>query len=126
MELGKNDLIRGRKFIVGLWKPEFVVNFFSRDLKRVPASEFKSEAGDLTALSFEFFADNTFCVRLSDGREEKGKWSQTDLNEYEWEFEATAEREDEKFLRSFRKLTAVDGFLTFSVGFLSFALKKDE
>ena len=42
MELTKEDLKDGLKFIVGTWEAEFVVSFFSNDLAHVPVEEFKS------------------------------------------------------------------------------------
>lgn len=124
MELDKKILSRGAKFIVGLWKPSYVVNFFSEDLRHIPASEFKSEKGDLSKISFAFFADNTLSVRFPDGGEQKGEWKQTDLYEYEWTFPAL--KGENPILQNFCKISVFEGDLTFSVSFLTVALSKSE
>ena len=124
MELNKKDLERGKKFIVGKWKVDYLVNFFSPDLAHIPATEFKSGDGrDFSALSFEFFADNTVKVDLSDGKCEIGSWRQTDLFEFEWRFDALNEVSDSPFLKGVQTLTVYDGDLTFAISFLTVALK---
>ena len=126
MELNKRELDRGKKFVVGKWSVDYLVNFFSHDLAHIPATEFKSSDGrDFSALSFEFLADNTVVARgLSNGEEAQGTWRQTDLYEFEWQFDALKDAKDSEFLRTAQKLLVFDGDLTFSVGFLTIALKK--
>ena len=87
MELDERDILKGKKFIVGKWRTDYIVNGFSNDLAHIPAAEFKSDDGsDFTALTFEFFEDGG--VKLTDtskGREFSGTWCQTDMFEYRYE-----------------------------------------
>ena len=126
MELGKQALERGKDFIVGRWKADYVVNFFSDDLKHIPAAEFKSDGGtDMSALCFEFGADHgvTVCAP-SFTSPKKGVWSQTDYTEYAWDFEMLEGLPESGFLDNAKKLTVYEGDLVFSLGFLTVALKK--
>ncbi len=125
MELDKKDLERGKKFIVGKWQVDYLVNFFSPDLAHIPASEFKSSDGrDFSVISFEFYADNTLKVDLADGKSEVGSWQQTDMFEFEWHFDSLSDAVDSQFLKGVQKLTVYDGDLTFAISFLTLALKK--
>ncbi len=125
MELDKKDLERGKKFIVGKWQVDYLVNFFSSDLAHIPASEFKSSEGrDFSVISFEFYADNTLKVDLADDRSEVGSWQQTDMFEFEWHFDSLSDAVDSQFLKGIQKLTVYDGDLTFAISFLTLALKK--
>lgn len=126
MELDKQTLYEGRKFIAGVWEAEFFVNAFSDDLAHVPASEFKSEDGsDLTALKFVFNADNTVNISgLPDGKTETGEWEQTDRYKYSYTVAAFDALEDGFFKTAATTLEVNDGYLVFTVGFFAIALKK--
>ncbi|MBQ7474529.1 MAG: hypothetical protein IJS78_01275 [Clostridia bacterium] len=128
MQLDKYDLASGKKFIVGTWRPDFVVNFFSNDLAHIPAAEFKSNDGrDLTAISFTFSDDNT--VKMEDrerGAAESGTWEQTDLSEYRYTLNAFFDVPEGPMRDNAEKLTVIEGDLCFTLGFITIALKKDE
>jgi len=126
MDLKSRDFARGKSFIVGKWKVDFLVNFFSPDLAHIPAEEFKSDDGsDFSALEFEFFEDNSVTVQgFKDGRCERGVWQQTDLYEYEWLLDAFQDNLPNDFLKSAEKLSVINGNLAFAVSFLTVALKK--
>lgn len=126
MELTKEDLKDGLKFIVGTWEAEFVVSFFSNNLEHVPVAEFKSSDGrDLSKLSMEFFEDHTAKLKDgSNGREVDSTWEQT--KPYGWTYKANgffgelpadvAEKVEE--------LDAQEGKLCIAFGFLCIAFKK--
>ena len=126
MELTKEDLKDGLKFIVGTWEAEFVVSFFSNNLEHVPVTEFKSSDGrDLSKLSMEFFEDHTAKLKDgSNGREVDSSWEQT--KPYGWTYKANgffgelpadvAEKVEE--------LDAQEGKLCIAFGFLCIAFKK--
>ena len=126
MELTKEDLKDGLKFIVGTWEAEFVVSFFSNNLEHVPVTEFKSSDGrDLSKLSMEFFEDHTAKLKDgSNGREVDSTWEQT--KPYGWTYKANgffgelpadvAEKVEE--------LDAQEGKLCIVLGFLCIAFKK--
>lgn len=126
MELTKEDLKDGLKFIVGTWEAEFVVSFFSNNLEHVPVTEFKSSDGrDLSKLSMEFFEDHTAKLKDgSNGREVDSTWEQT--KPYGWTYKANgffgelpadvAEKVEE--------LDAQEGKLCIAFGFLCIAFKK--
>lgn len=126
MELTKEELKDGLKFIVGTWEAEFVVSFFSNNLEHVPVTEFKSSDGrDLSKLSMEFFEDHTAKLKDgSNGREVDSTWEQT--KPYGWTYKANgffgelpadvAEKVEE--------LDAQEGKLCIVFGFLCIAFKK--
>lgn len=126
MELTKEDLKDGLKFIVGTWEAEFVVSFFSNNLEHVPVAEYKSNDGrDLSKLSMEFFEDHTAKLKDgSNGREVDSTWEQT--KPYGWTYKANgffgelpadvAEKVEE--------LDAQEGKLCIAFGFLCIAFKK--
>lgn len=126
MELTKEELKDGLKFIVGTWEAEFVVSFFSNNLEHVPVTEFKSSDGrDLSKLSMEFFEDHTAKLKDgSNGREVDSTWEQT--KPYGWTYKANgffgelpadvAEKVEE--------LDAQEGKLCIAFGFLCIAFKK--
>jgi len=128
MQLDKQDLYDGKKFIAGRWEPDYVVNAFSSDLRHIPAGEFKSEDdADLTYLKFTFNADNTVLIRNDkNGRTESGTWEQTDLFEYRYNVGMLDSVEDGFFKTAATSLQVQEGFLVFSIGFLAVALKKTE
>ncbi len=128
MELDKNDIYEGKKFIAGVWEADYVVNFFSNDLAHIPANEFKSDDGsDLTALKFVFGADGSVEMQGGkNGRTESGKWEQTSYSEYRCEFEMLGTLEDSFFKENAETFSVIDGDLVFAIGFLSIALKKIE
>ena len=86
MELNENILRSGKRFIVGKWRVDYVVNAFSNDLAHIPASEFKSEDGsDFTAITFDFFEDQRVVMTdTSKGKTVEGTWEQTDMFEYKY------------------------------------------
>ena len=126
MTLDEQDLRRGLKFIVGTWRPDYIVNAFSNDLAHIPASEFKSDDGrDFTALSFEFFEDHTVTMRDgASGKEERGEWEQTDLGEYHYTLGGFIDIPEGDFRKGAETLSRQGDNLVFSIGFLAVALKK--
>ena len=128
MELSERELASGKKFIVGTWRPDFVVNFFSNDLAHIPASDFKSNDGrDLTAITFTFFEDNT--LKMEDrgqGKTEEGTWEQTDTLEFRYTLNAFFDVPEGPVRDAAERLTVQEGDLVFSLGFIAIALKKDE
>lgn len=126
MTLDEHDLRRGLKFIVGTWRPDYIVNAFSNDLAHIPAAEFKSDDGrDFTALSFEFFEDHSVIMRDSgSGKEERGTWEQTGWAEYHYTLGAFMDIPEGDFRKGAETLSQRDENLVFSLGFLVVALKK--
>lgn len=126
MILDEQDLRQGKKFIVGTWEPDYIVNAFSNDLKHIPASEFKSDDGrDFTALKFVFFEDHT--VEMTDsssGKSEKGEWEQTSYGEYRYTLNGFLDIPEGFLKENVEKLTVNENDLVFSLGFLAVALKK--
>lgn len=117
---------KGLEFIVGEWKPDFVVNMFSDNLDHIPAAEFKSENGtDLTAISFIFDEDKTVTfVDTSRGLEVKGKWDQTDKKLFRVDIPDFATVTNGLFDNFQFDLTQQNGQLVIATAFLALALKK--
>jgi hypothetical protein len=128
MTLDEQDIRKGTKFIVGKWRPDFVVSLFSNDLAHIPAAEFKSEDGrDLTALVFEFFEDGRMTAEnTAEGRREEGSWEQTGLSQYRWSVPDLLKVPEGDFKKSVETLTVQEGRLVFSLGFLAIAMEKTE
>ena len=128
MTLDENDLREGMRFIVGKWRPAFVVNAWSDDLARVPAAEWKSDdGGDLSAITFKFAKDHTLTLTdASKGREHVGEWEQTGWGEYRYTFGEFFELPEGAFRENAEKLILQDGALVFSIGFLAIGLEKFE
>lgn len=128
MELDKSELHDGLKLICGKWQVEFVVNAFSNDLARIPAKEFKSDDGkDFSDMTFEFFEDHTVLLHNGvEGKDEKGTWEQTGFIEFRYTLGAFMDIPEGVFRDNAEKLMMVDGFLCFSIGFLSVGMKKIE
>lgn len=128
MELDKNDIYEGRKFIAGVWEADYVVNAFSNNLAHIPAAEFKSEDGrDLTSIRFTFNADNTVMFyEPSNGQSLSGTWEQTERYEYRCDFDILDQIEDGFFKENVQTFSVQDGCLVFAIGFLAIALKKTE
>lgn len=126
MTLDRNDLRRGLEFIVGEWRPEYVVNAFSDDLAHIPAGEFKTEDGrDFTAILFDFTEDHSVVLRdSSQGIEIRGSWEQTDIFEYHYTMNGFFDLPDGALRENAEKLIVQDGRLVFSIGFLAVALHK--
>ena len=127
MELDKQDLREGKKFLVGTWQVDYIVNAFSNDLAHIPASEFKSEDGtDFSVITYEFYEDNTMKMRdTSKGKEESGTWEQTGYGTYHYTLNAFLNIPDGgSFLEAAQTLNVHDGFIVFSLGFLAIAMKK--
>ena len=128
MELDERDILKGKKYIVGKWRTDYIVNGFSNDLAHIPAAEFKSDDGsDFTALTFEFFEDGS--VKLTDtskGREFSGTWCQTDMFKYKYELGDFIDLPEGSFREAAETLQVSEGtHLVFSIGFLAIALKKE-
>lgn len=126
MELTKEDLKDGLKFIVGTWEAEFVVSFFSNNLEHVPVTEFKSSDGrDLSKLSMEFFEDHTAKLKDgSNGREVDSTWEQT--KPYGWTYKANGffGKLPADVAEKVEELDAQEGKLCIAFGFLCIAFKK--
>lgn len=126
MELTKEDLKDGLKFIVGTWEAEFVVSFFSNNLEHVPVTEFKSSDGrDLSKLSMEFFEDHTAKLKDgSNGREVDSTWEQT--KPYGWTYKANGFFGElpADVAAKVEELDAQEGKLCIAFGFLCIAFKK--
>lgn len=128
MELDERDILKGKKFIVGKWRTDYIVNGFSNDLAHIPAAEFKSDDGsNFTALTFEFFEDGG--VKLTDtskGREFSGTWCQTDMFKYKYELGDFIDLPEGSFREAAETLQVSEGtHLVFAIGFLAIALKKE-
>lgn len=128
MTLDEQDIRNGTKFIVGKWRPDFVVSLFSNDLAHIPAAEFKSNDGrDLTALEFEFFEDGGMTARnTAEGRTERGSWEQKGWGEYRWSVPELLNVPEGDFKKGVETLSVQEGRLVFSIGFLAIALEKTE
>lgn len=128
MELNENILRSGKRFIVGKWRVDYVVNAFSNDLAHIPASEFKSEDGsDFTALTFDFFEDQRVVMTdTSKGKTVEGTWEQTDMFEYKYELKDFLQIPEGDFRKAAETLTVSGGtHLVFGIGFLAIAMKKE-
>ena len=126
--LTERNLADGKKFITGVWRVDYLVNFFSNDLAHIPAGDFKDEDGnDFSSLLFDFRADGTVIFSEPQRKiNERGVWNQTDIFEYEWKFDILNDLPRGQFLKNAEKLSVYEGDLVFSVGFLTVALKKQE
>lgn len=125
MLLDQEELKDGLKAIVGTWQADFLVNALSDDLRHIPASDFKSEDGrDFTALQFIFTEDHRLSLKTGGEQEYAGSWEQTDLIEYHVSIDALDEIPDKAFVERVEKMMFSDGFLCFTVGFLTIAMKK--
>lgn len=128
MALDEKDIRNGTKFIVGKWRPEYVVSLLSDDLKHIPAAEFKSPEGrDLTALEFEFFEDGSMKASNTEkGVCESGEWELTGPLKFRWTVPEVLGVPEGAFREAVEKLEVADGRLVFSLGILVIALEKTE
>ncbi len=128
MELDASDLRNGLEFICGKWKAEYVVNAFSNDLARIPASEWKGDDGsDFSAVTFDFDEDHNVVMRDGNsGKEENGTWEQTSCGEYHYTLNGFLDVPEGIFRKNAETLLVQDGFLCFSIGFICVMLKKCE
>ena len=126
MELSKKDLANGREFIVGEWRVDYVVNFFSNDLAHIPAEKFTDGGGnDLTSVKAEFFGDGGVVItENASGALSFGQWEQSDLFEYKWHFDKISGTSLSAPLKEAETLTVFEGDLVFTTGFLTVAIKK--
>lgn len=130
MALDKDDVLERLHFICGKWRVDFLVNFFSNDLAHIPATEFKSEDGrDFSAITFEFTEDYNVVMRdESTGKEVAGTWEIIDsfLYEFRYTLNGFLEIPEGAFKDNVEKLSVQDGYLCFTLGFLTIAMKKFE
>ena len=130
MALEKDDVLERLHFICGKWRVDFLVNFFSNDLAHIPATEFKSEDGrDFSAITFEFTEDYNMVMRdESTGKEVPGTWEMIDsfLYEFRYTLNEFLEIPEGAFKDNVEKLSVQDGYLCFTLGFLTIAMKKFE
>ncbi|MBP1586908.1 MAG: hypothetical protein ILO53_00710 [Clostridia bacterium] len=130
MALDKNDILDRLEFICGKWRVDFLVNFFSNDLAHIPATEFKSEDGrDFSAITFEFTEDYNMVMRdESSGKEVPGTWEIVDSYgfDYRYTLNEFLEIPEGAFKENVEKLSVQDGYLCFTLGFLTIAMKKFE
>ena len=128
MTLDEQDLREGLKFICGTWQVDYVVNGFSNDLSKIPATEFKSNDGkDFSGITFAFAEDHSVVMRNSiDGKEEVGTWEQTGWTEYHYTLNGFIDVPDGPFKKNAETLLVRDGDLAFSIGFLAIGMKKIE
>jgi len=125
--LDEDDLIEGKKFIVGTWQVDYIVNAFSNNLDHIPAKEFKSEDGkDFSEITFEFFEDQT--MKMKNGAtslEENGTWEQKSYSTFEYTVGKFFGEVDETLLKNIQKLEKnFEGELVFSLGFIVIGMKK--
>lgn len=117
---------KGLEFIVGEWKPDFIVNMFSDNLDRIPAAEFKSDDGtDLTAISFTFEENKR--VKFADtsrGLEFKGRWEQTNKKLFRVDIPGFATVPNGFFDNFQFDLTQQNGELIIATGVFALVLKK--
>ena len=128
MTLDESDLKNGLRFIVGTWRPDYVVSMFSNDLAHIPAADFKTDDGsDLTALCFVFTEDHAVKAFGSpDGKEYGGKWEQTGWSDYKLDLDAFDEIPEGPFKEGVRSLSVQDGRLVLGLAFLAIAFMKTE
>ena len=128
MELDKDTLRDGLKYIVGTWQPDFIVNAFSNNLEHIPAEEFKSDDGrDFSSINFIFFEDNTMKMKeLSTGKEVDGTWEQTSSCRYRYTLNGFLGDIPNEILESAQTLEIINCELVFSLGFLAISMKKTE
>jgi hypothetical protein len=126
MELDKETLRDGLKYIVGTWEADFIVSFFSDDLAHIPAAEFKDDKGHtFTDLKFTFYEDHTLVVETgADNPAHNGSWEQTGYSEYRYDIDDFAQIPDGYFKEATQTLQVQEGHLVFALGFLAVAMKK--
>jgi len=125
--LDDDDLYEGKKFIVGTWQVDYIVNAFSNNLDHIPAKEFKSDDGkDFSVITFEFFEDQTMKMKNgATGQEESGTWEQKSYGSFKYTVGKFFGDLDETLLENVQKLErGCCDDLVFSIGFLAIGMKK--
>jgi len=124
--LDEDDLFEGKKFIVGTWQVDYIVNAFSNNLDHIPAKEFKSDDGkDFSAITFEFFEDQTMKMKnAATNQEESGTWEQKSYGSFEYTVGKFFGELDETFLKNVQSLERSEDALVFSLGFIAIGMKK--
>jgi len=76
--LDEDDLARGKKFLVGTWEVNHLVDKTSEDLDDITTEQYKEKSGkDFSKITYEFMEDHT--VKMKNGvtdQEESGTWEQ--------------------------------------------------
>jgi len=125
--LDEDDLIEGKKFIVGTWQMDYIVNAFSNNLDHIPAKEFKSDDGkDFSQITYEFFEDQTMKMKNgATGVEVSGTWEQKGYSSFEYTVGNFFGDVNEDLLKNLQKLEKnFEGELVFNFGFIAFGMKK--
>ena len=129
MELDRDDLKRGLRFIVGTWQVSYLTNPWVDAEKQIPATEFKDDAGnDFTAITYTFTEDHKLVMKnAANGKEEEGTWEQTGYGEFHYTLNGFLNIPESTFLNAAETLSVRnENELVFSLGFLAIFLKKTE
>lgn len=123
MKLDEYDLKWGLEFIVGTWKVDYAVNYWSNDLAQIPAEKF--DAGDgrqYSQLTFEFFEDHRLLMKdAAAGTQVESTWKQTGNCKFQYSLNGFFETSKKKTAET---LEVVDGKLTIALDNFALGLAK--
>ena len=126
MELDKDDLKWGLEFIVGTWKIDYLVDFWSDNLEHIPAAKYKSPDGKkYNGVTFEFFEDHRLVMKDSATKKQvESTWEQTGSTQFHYSLNGFFELTEDSDADIVETLEVFEGDLAFSLGFITAGMKK--
>ena len=126
MELDKDDLKWGTEFIVGTWKIDYLVDFWSDNLEHIPAAKYNSPDGKkYSGITFEFFEDHKLVMKDSATKKKvESTWEQTGSTQFHYALNGFFDLSEDSDIDIVETLEVFDGDLAFSLGFVTAGMKK--
>jgi hypothetical protein len=126
MEIDEQDLKWGLEFIVGTWKIDYIVNFWSDNLEHIPVAKFKSPDGKkYNGITFEFFEDHRLIMKDSVTKKSvESTWEQTGSTQFHYALNGFFDLSDGVDAENVETLEVFDGYLALPLGFISAGMKK--
>lgn len=126
MEIDEQDLKWGLEFVVGKWKIDYLVNFWSDNLEHIPAAKFKSPDGKkYNGITFEFFEDHRLVMKDSTTKKQvESTWEQTDRYKFHYDLNGFFDLPDGDDAKNAETLEVIDGCLAMPLGFITAGMKK--
>lgn len=126
MELDEQDLKWGLELIVGKWKIDYLVDFWSDNLEHIPVAKYKSPDGKkYNGITFEFFEDHRLVMKDSATKKQvESTWEQTGSTQYHYALNRFFDLPEGTDAENAETLEVFDGYLALPLGFITAGLKK--